>query len=141
MLLPGHAYFLAKDEAHLTRRLRYELIPLLRSISRRDAWDHAPRNWARTSTGYKGSWETMARRRRLPESRTVYQWQRRLSSLLVLNDQGAPVRLSPEAFGITGRDRSWNSFAQNFLSANEPQLRAMEACTTLVPDADQIHLA
>jgi 5-methylcytosine-specific restriction protein B len=29
VLLPGHAYFLAKDEAHLARRLRYELIPLL----------------------------------------------------------------------------------------------------------------
>ncbi len=29
VLMPGHAYFLAKDEAHLARRLRYELIPLL----------------------------------------------------------------------------------------------------------------
>jgi len=29
VLLPGHAYFLAEDEAHLARRLRYELIPLL----------------------------------------------------------------------------------------------------------------
>ena len=82
----------------------------------------------------------MAKRRRLPESRTVYQWHRRSSSLLVLNDQGASVRLSPEAFGVTGRDRSWNSFAQNFLSANEPQLRALEARTALVPDADKIHL-
>ena len=58
-----------------------------------------------------------------PKLRAVYQWQRRSPSLLVLNDQGAPARLRPEAFGITGRDRSWNSFAQNFLSANEPQLR------------------
>ena len=29
VLVPGHAYFLAKDEAHLARRLQYELIPLL----------------------------------------------------------------------------------------------------------------
>ena len=29
VLLPGHAYFLATDEAHLARRLRHELIPLL----------------------------------------------------------------------------------------------------------------
>ena len=29
VLLPGHAYFLAKDGAHLARRLRHELIPLL----------------------------------------------------------------------------------------------------------------
>jgi 5-methylcytosine-specific restriction protein B len=29
VLLPGHAYFLAKDEAQLARRLRFELIPLL----------------------------------------------------------------------------------------------------------------
>jgi len=29
VLLPGHAYFLATDEEHLARRLRYELIPLL----------------------------------------------------------------------------------------------------------------
>lgn len=28
-LLPGHSYFLAKDEAELARRLRYELMPLL----------------------------------------------------------------------------------------------------------------
>jgi 5-methylcytosine-specific restriction protein B len=28
-LLPGHSYFLAKDEADLKRRLRYELLPLL----------------------------------------------------------------------------------------------------------------
>lgn len=28
-LLPGHSYFLAKDEAELARRMRYELIPLL----------------------------------------------------------------------------------------------------------------
>jgi 5-methylcytosine-specific restriction protein B len=27
--LPGHSYFLAKDEADLKRRLRYELLPLL----------------------------------------------------------------------------------------------------------------
>ena len=27
--MPGHAYFLAKDKKHLTRRLRFELIPLL----------------------------------------------------------------------------------------------------------------
>lgn len=29
VLLPGHAYFLAKDKAQLARRLRHELIPLL----------------------------------------------------------------------------------------------------------------
>lgn len=29
VLMPGHAYFLAGDETHLARRLRYELIPLL----------------------------------------------------------------------------------------------------------------
>ena len=29
VLMPGHAYFLAKDEKQLTRRLRFELIPLL----------------------------------------------------------------------------------------------------------------
>ena len=28
-LLPGHAYFLAKDEAELRQRFRYELLPLL----------------------------------------------------------------------------------------------------------------
>ncbi len=82
----------------------------------------------------------MAKRRRPPESRTVHQWQRRSSSLLVLNDQGVPARVSPDAFGITGRDRSWNRFAQHFLSANQPQFRALEARAALVPDADQIHL-
>ena len=73
----------------------------------------------------------MAKRRRLPESRTVYQWHRHASSLLIMNDQGASVRLSPEAFGVSGRDRSWNSFAQNFLSANEPQLRAWKCAPPL----------
>ena len=29
VLMPGHAYFLADDEPQLTRRLRFELIPLL----------------------------------------------------------------------------------------------------------------
>jgi 5-methylcytosine-specific restriction enzyme B len=30
VLLPGHAYFLADDDRELSRRLRYELVPLLR---------------------------------------------------------------------------------------------------------------
>ena len=30
VLLPGHAYFLAENEAELSRRLRYELMPLIR---------------------------------------------------------------------------------------------------------------
>lgn len=33
-LLPGHAYFLANDEPHLRRRLKYELLPLLRDYVR-----------------------------------------------------------------------------------------------------------
>ena len=82
----------------------------------------------------------MAKRRRPPESRTIYQWQRRSPSMLILNDQGASARVSAEAFGITGRDRSWNSYAQNFLSANGAQLRALGARAALVPDADQIHM-
>lgn len=28
-LLPGHSYFLARDEAHLRNRLRYDLLPLI----------------------------------------------------------------------------------------------------------------
>jgi len=33
-LLPGHSYFLAKDQADLKRRLRYELLPLLNEYLR-----------------------------------------------------------------------------------------------------------
>jgi len=50
-LLPGHAYFLAKDETELKRRMRYELLPLLNEYLREgylgpaSAELHAVRDW------------------------------------------------------------------------------------------------
>src|SRR5581483_790923 len=45
--------------------------------------------------------------------------------LLVLPDQGSPVKVSPLDLGIEGRDRSWNAHADNFIRANESYLRAL----------------
>ena len=57
-----------------------------------------------------------------------------------VSDQGTPIHVDPEIFGIQGRDRTWNHFAQSFISANRPQFQALELQPTLVPAADQINL-
>jgi hypothetical protein len=73
-------------------------------------------------------------RRRLPE------WERREHSLIKLSDQGAPLRLDAATFGAAGRDRSWNLFARNFLSANQAHFSPLEVQPVLRADAEQINL-
>lgn len=67
-------------------------------------------------------------------------WRPQEHQLLVLDDQGAPKSIKPSDFGIGGRDRSWNAQAQNFISANLPQLHALSVEPELVPHRDGIDL-
>jgi len=82
----------------------------------------------------------MAKRRQPFRWHKLPEWKRRSRCLVKLADQGAPMRLDPETSGVQGRDRSWTLFAQNFLSANQPQFHALEIQPTLQPDAEQINL-
>ncbi len=66
------------------------------------------------------------------------EWQRRTGCLLRLEDQGRSVRLDPATFGIQSRDRTWNLFARDLISANSPQLEAVAVTPILEPEPDQI---
>ena len=48
------------------------------------------------------------------------------------------VRIEPQTFGIQARDRSWNHFARDLISANSPQLEALAVAPILEPVPDQI---
>src|SRR5271157_3153376 len=66
------------------------------------------------------------------------EWPRRTGCLLRLEDQGRSVRLDPETLGIQSRDRTWNLFARDLISANSPQLQAVAVTPILEPEPDQI---
>jgi hypothetical protein len=82
----------------------------------------------------------MAKRRRSSARLRMPEWERRARCLVKLSDQGSPIRLDAESFGVQGRDRSWNLFAQNFLSANQPQFESLDIRPALRADAEQINL-
>jgi len=46
----------------------------------------------------------------------------------------------PKDFGVTGRDRTWNLYAQSFLSANHDFLNALGIQHELKADRDQVNL-
>lgn len=56
---------------------------------------------------------------------SVSEWRPRQRQLLVLSDQGSGKRVSPDVFGVHGRDRSWNAYADNFFAVNRPQFAAL----------------
>ena len=58
----------------------------------------------------------------------------------VLADTGAGRHISPEELGISGRDRSWNAWADNLLRVNRPQFESLGIETGLVPRPDTISL-
>ncbi len=82
----------------------------------------------------------MAKRRKSSQPRALPEWQRRTNQLIRMVDQGSPLQLNAEQFDIQGRDRSWNLFAQNFISANLPSFVALDVTASLVPDSDHICL-
>ena len=82
----------------------------------------------------------MARRKKSTQQRSLPEWHRRATQLIRMADQGRPLRLEAEQFDIPGRDRSWNLFAQSFLSANQPSFTALDVTASLVPDTDRISL-
>ena len=82
----------------------------------------------------------MAKRKKSSQQRSLPEWQRRTTQLMRMADQGNPLRLEAEQFDIQGRDRSWNLFAQNFLSANQPSFSALDIAPSLVADSDRISL-
>lgn len=82
----------------------------------------------------------MAKRKKSLQQQSLPEWQRRATQLIRMADQGHPLRLEAEQFDIQGRDRSWNLFAQNFLSANQPSFSALDVAPSLVADADRIRL-
>ena len=67
-------------------------------------------------------------------------WRPRTYSPIKLDDQGAPYIVPPSLFPIAGRDQSWNTRADNFLHANQPQLNALEVEAQLVSKRDEIQL-
>lgn len=78
---------------------------------------------------------------RKPKSaKTLSLWQPRSRPLLVLSDQGAARPLAPHLFGVAGRDRSWNPYAENFISANRANLDALAITPELLPEAAEISL-
>lgn len=82
----------------------------------------------------------MAKRKKSSQQRFLPEWQRRTTQLIRMADHGNPLRLEAEQFDIQGRDRSWNLFAQNFLSANQPSFSALDIAPSLVADSDRISL-
>lgn len=70
----------------------------------------------------------------------VSAWQPKQRPLLTLSDQGTPLSIQPGLFGIGGRDRSWNAHAENFISANLPQLSALGVQPELVAQTSEIAL-
>ncbi len=84
----------------------------------------------------------MARTRRGGRRRQVFvsAWKPKRRPLITLSDQGTPVSIEPELFGIGGRDRSWNAHAENFISANRPQLAALEVQPEFAAQTSEIAL-
>lgn len=70
----------------------------------------------------------------------VSTWQPKERPLIVLSDQGAERRLSPEIFGTVGRDRSWNASADNFLHVNHPQLESLAIAARLKAEPTGIEM-
>ncbi len=81
-----------------------------------------------------------ARRARRRQPVFVSAWKPKQRPLLTLSDQGAPVTIEPGLFGIGGRDRSWNAHAENFISANRPQLAALDVRPELAAETHEIAL-
>ncbi len=81
-----------------------------------------------------------ARRNRRRQPVFVSAWKPKQRPLLMLYDQGAPVSIDPALFGIGGRDRSWNTHAENFISANRPQLTALDVQPELAAQTSEIAL-
>ena len=125
VLMPGHAYFLAKDQSQLARRLRFELIPLLNEYLAEGRLGPCETELEAYLDWLHGALGTMARTKQSRKPIPLPEWQRRSGCLLRLEDQGRSVRIEPETFGIQSRDRSWNLFARDLISANAPQLEAV----------------
>lgn len=81
-----------------------------------------------------------ARRSRRRQPAFVPAWKPKQRPLLRLSDQGAPVPIDPGLFGIGGRDRGWNAHAENFISANRPQLTALDIQPEFAAQAREIAL-
>ncbi len=82
----------------------------------------------------------MARIKQLHRTIPLPEWHRRAGCLLRLEDQGRSIRIEPETFGIQARDRSWNHFARDLISANSPQLNSLDVAPVLEPEPNQIHV-
>ncbi len=69
-------------------------------------------------------------------------WRPRERTLLVLAEQSAGHSISPQIFGVHGRDRSWTIYADNFLRVNRPQLESLfiEAKLATKPDGIEMRL-
>ena len=83
----------------------------------------------------------MSRPRKSPPaagSRSI--WRPRQRPLIVLSDQGSAHAVSPEMFGISGRDRTWNPHAENFICANRANLAALEVAAEWSAEATRIAL-
>lgn len=70
----------------------------------------------------------------------IASWKPKNPLLLILSDQSAQVRFSPEKLGLKGRDRSWNPWASNFLRVNRPQLTSLGVEASLDAGRDAVEM-
>lgn len=81
----------------------------------------------------------MARPRRVA-ARSLPSWSHREKILYALSDQDVSPLLSAAAFGVAGRDQSWNPHADAFIAANRVAFESLELTTEIVPTANEIGL-
>lgn len=61
--------------------------------------------------------------------------------LIVLPDQGAPLRLTPASLGLQSRDKSWNAYLDGFLRANGEYLDALKIELAFTAGIDTVDLS
>jgi hypothetical protein len=69
------------------------------------------------------------------------KWKPRENCLVVLPDQGAARKLSPDLLGTKGRDRTWNAYIDSFLRANGAMLNALDINVTYSAGTEEIEMS
>ncbi|HUP65812.1 MAG TPA: hypothetical protein VM557_11090 [Thermoanaerobaculia bacterium] len=82
----------------------------------------------------------MARRGSYRRRAPVASWTPRDRVLYKLTDQDISPAIPITAFGIGGRDPSWNQHADAFLAANRPQFEALELSPQFTPTETELSL-
>jgi McrBC 5-methylcytosine restriction system component len=68
------------------------------------------------------------------------KWQPRQHVLVALQEHSTSRRITPDMFGVYGRDRTWNAYADSFVRANRSSLDALDVQPAFTSDRDEIGL-